>query len=60
MRAGLLSATVAGTALLYRRLCRRLDDRDAGDAGLVTAPHANGFWVDEAMTPRPSILNNFC
>jgi sulfoxide reductase catalytic subunit YedY len=26
-------------------------------AGLVTAPHANGFWVDEAQTPRASILN---
>jgi sulfoxide reductase catalytic subunit YedY len=26
-------------------------------AGLVTAPHANGFWVDEPQTPRASILN---
>jgi sulfoxide reductase catalytic subunit YedY len=25
--------------------------------GLVTAPHANGFWVDEPLTPRTSILN---
>ena len=59
MRAGLLSATVAGTALLYRRL--NAVDLDTTEmpaiAGLVTAPHANGFWVDEAMTPRPSILN---
>ena len=59
MRAGLLAATAAGTALLYRRL--NAVDIDVTEmppiAGLVTAPHANGFWVDEPMTPRPSILN---
>ena len=50
MRAGLLAATAAGTALLYRRL--NAVDLDTTEmppiAGLVTAPHANGFWVDEA------------
>ena len=59
MRAGLLTATAAGTALLYRRL--NAVDTDVTEmppiAGLVSAPHANGFWVDEPLTPRPSILN---
>jgi sulfoxide reductase catalytic subunit YedY len=59
MRAGLMSATVAGTALVYRRLNRvELDTSEMPPLpGLVTAPHANGFWVDEALTPRASILN---
>jgi sulfoxide reductase catalytic subunit YedY len=59
LRAGLLSATAAGTALLYRRL--NTVDLDTTELpplpGLLTAPHANGFWVDEALTPRASILN---
>ncbi len=59
MRAGLLTATAAGTALLYRRL--NTVDRDTTElpplTGLVTAPHAGGFWVDEPLTPRASILN---
>ncbi len=50
MRGGLLAATAAGTALLYRRL--NVVDLDTTElppiAGLVTAPHENGFWVDEA------------
>ena len=64
MRAGLLSATVAGTALLYRKL-NVVDLATTEElppvAGLVTVPHENGFWVDEAQTPRASIMhyNNF-
>jgi sulfoxide reductase catalytic subunit YedY len=59
MRAGLLSASVAGTALLYRKLnVVHLDTTEMPPlAGLVTAPHANGFWVDEPLTPRASIIN---
>jgi sulfoxide reductase catalytic subunit YedY len=59
MRAGLAAASVAGTALLYRRLNRvQLDATEMPPlAGLVTAPHVNGFWVDEPLTPRTSILN---
>jgi methionine sulfoxide reductase catalytic subunit len=59
LRAGLLAASAAGTAVAYRRL--NSVDLDVTDmptvAGLITAPHANGFWVDEAATPRASILN---
>ncbi len=59
MRAGLLSAAVMGTGLLYRRLNGVEMDTSAMPeiAGVITAPHQNGFWVDEAMTPRTSILN---
>ncbi|MEO7776321.1 MAG: protein-methionine-sulfoxide reductase catalytic subunit MsrP [Fibrobacteria bacterium] len=59
MRAGLMTAAMAGTALVYRRLNRV--DLSAAElppiTGLVTAPHADGYWVDEPMTPRTSILN---
>ena len=59
MRAGLLTAAALGTGLLYRTLNRV--ELDASEmpaiSGLVTAPHQNGFWVDEPMTPRASILN---
>jgi sulfoxide reductase catalytic subunit YedY len=63
LRAGLLATTVAGTALIYRKL-NRVDlntTERPSIPGLVTAPHANGLWVDEPMTPRASILhyNNF-
>src|SRR5579862_9596934 len=59
MRAGAAAATVLGTGALYRRLNRvSLDATEMPPlAGLVTAPHADGFWVDEAPTPRPSVLN---
>jgi len=59
MRGGLLAASAVGTALLYRRLNGVTSDATEMPpiAGLVTAPHANGFWVDEAVTPRASILN---
>ena len=59
MRAGLLAAAAVGTGLLYRTLNRV--ELDASEmpaiSGLVTPPHENGFWVDEPMTPRASILN---
>ena len=59
MRAGLLTAAAVGTGALYRTLNRV--DLDASEmpaiSGLVTAPHENGLWVDEALTPRASILN---
>jgi methionine sulfoxide reductase catalytic subunit len=59
MRAGLLSAAAIGTGLLYRRLNSvSLDATEMPTiAGLVTAPHERGFWVDEPPTPRASILN---
>jgi sulfoxide reductase catalytic subunit YedY len=59
LRAGVLGATAIGTAALYRRLNPvALDVTEMPPiAGLVTAPHANGFWVDEEQTPRASILN---
>jgi sulfoxide reductase catalytic subunit YedY len=54
-----LAATAAGSALLYRRL--NGVDLDTTEmpaiAGLITAPHAGGFWVNEEVTPRASILN---
>ena len=59
MRAGLLAASAAGTTLLYRSLNRvSLDASEMPPiAGLLTAPHQNGYWVDEPLTPRPSVLN---
>ena len=63
LRAGLLTATAAGTALAYRKLNTvALDVTELpAISRLITAPHADGFWVDEALTPRASILhyNNF-
>jgi sulfoxide reductase catalytic subunit YedY len=63
LRAGLLTATAAGTALAYRKLNTvALDVTELpAISGLITAPHSDGFWVDDALTPRPSILhyNNF-
>jgi sulfoxide reductase catalytic subunit YedY len=59
MRAGLVAAAAAGSGLLYRRL--NGVELDAGEmpalTGLVTAPRTGGYWVDEAPTPRASILN---
>src|SRR5699024_3959329 len=59
MRAGLLALSAAGTGLAYRRLNRvTLDASEMPPiAGLISAPHANGFWVNEPQTPRSSILN---
>lgn len=59
LRAGVVAATAAASALVYRRL--NAVDLNTTElpplSGLVTAPHANGYWVDEPMTPRASILN---
>jgi len=59
LRAGLLASTAAATAVVYRRLNRvELDTTEMPPIrGLITAPHADGFWVDETVTPRASILN---
>jgi sulfoxide reductase catalytic subunit YedY len=59
LRAGVLGATAMATALVYRKLNTVAFDASEMPpvAGLVTAPHANGFWVDEPQTPRASILN---
>jgi sulfoxide reductase catalytic subunit YedY len=59
LRAGLLSGTVAGTALLYRRLNGiNLDTTEMpAIPGLMTAAPEKGFLVDEPLTPRASILN---
>jgi sulfoxide reductase catalytic subunit YedY len=59
LRAGVLAATAAGSALLYRKLNGvSLDTTELPPlSGLVTAPHEHGLWVDEALTPRASILN---
>ena len=59
MRGGLMAATVAGTALLYRKLngVELVDTETAPLEGLVSAPHEHGFWVDEAMTPRTAVIN---
>ena len=59
MRAGLIAASAAGTAALYRSLNRVSTDTSEMPpvAGLVTAPHENGYWVDDTLTPRASILN---
>lgn len=59
LKTGALAATALGSALLYRRL--NVVDLSTTDqpplSGLVTAPHEGGFWVDEPLTPRTSVLN---
>ena len=59
LRVGVLATTAAATGLTYRRLNRvALDASEMPPIpGLITAPHANGYWVDEPLTPRASILN---
>jgi methionine sulfoxide reductase catalytic subunit len=60
MRGGLLAATAAGTALLYKKLNGVDLDSTMGVqiAGLVKPPHSPSTWVDgEAMTSRTAILN---
>ena len=61
MRGGVVAASAVATAWLYRRLNgvdTRVTERPAL-AQLVKAQPAaaNGFWVDEPMTSRASILN---
>src|SRR4051812_19428788 len=59
MRAGLLSAAALGTGLIYRKL--NAVDLNTTDLppipGVLSAPHENGYWVDEPLTPRTSITN---
>ena len=59
MRAGVAATSVLGTGALYRRLNRvSLDTTEMPPvAGLISAAHDGGFWVDEPQTPRASILN---
>ncbi|MDB4953041.1 MAG: oxidoreductase molybdopterin binding protein, partial [Myxococcales bacterium] len=61
MRGGVIAASVAATALLYRKLngVDLLTTEMPPLEGLVKAPHtaSSGYWTDEAMTPRASILN---
>jgi len=60
MRGGLLAATAAGTALLYKKLNGVDLDTTEGTPilGLVKPPHSPNTWVEgETMTPRASILN---
>jgi methionine sulfoxide reductase catalytic subunit len=61
MRGGVVAASAAATAWLYRRLngVDAVTTERPTLASLIKAvpSTANGFWVDEAMTPRASILN---
>ena len=61
LRGGIAAATAAATAVVYRRLNRvdQLTDQRPALPGLVAAGRsgAAGFWVDEPMTPRASVLN---
>jgi len=61
MRGGVAAASVAATAWLYRKLngVEAVTTERPVIEGLVKAqPSAgSGFWVDEEMTPRASILN---
>lgn len=60
LRGGLLAATAAGTAILYKQLNGVDLDTTEGlpIAGLVKPPRTPSTWVDnEALTPRASIVN---
>jgi len=61
MRGGVVAASAAATAWLYRRLNgveAVTTERPALEHLVKAQPSAaNGFWVDEPMTPRASILN---
>jgi len=60
MRGGLLAATAAGTAILYKKLNGVDLDTTQGVPipNLVKPPHTSSTWVDgETLTPRASILN---
>jgi len=61
MRGGVVAASVAATAWLYRRF-NGVDplttERPAIERLIKAEPSdRRGFWVDEPMTPRASILN---
>ncbi|HET7504704.1 MAG TPA: protein-methionine-sulfoxide reductase catalytic subunit MsrP [Kofleriaceae bacterium] len=61
MRGGVAAASVAATAWLYRRLngVDQVTTERPAIEHLVKAPRSpeRGFWVDERMTSRASILN---
>jgi len=60
LRGGVMAATAAGTALLYRKLNGVDLDTTEGVriAGLVKPEHSPSTWVEgEAITSRASILN---
>ena len=61
MRGGVVCASAVATAWLYRRLngvAALTTERPAIEHLIKAQPSdRNGFWVDEAMTPRASILN---
>jgi methionine sulfoxide reductase catalytic subunit len=59
MRGGIVAASAAGTALLYRKF-NGIDlsvDARPELKGLVQAPHTDGYWTDEEMTPLASVTN---
>jgi len=61
MRGGIVAASAAATAWLYRKLNgvdQVVDERPALAQLVKAQPSAaKGFWVDEEQTPRASILN---
>jgi sulfoxide reductase catalytic subunit YedY len=61
MRTGLVAASAAATAWLYRKLHgvdQVTSERPALERLVKAQPStANGFWVDEALTSRASITN---
>ncbi len=61
MRGGLAAASVAATALLYRKLNgveSVTTERKPIERLVKAQPSARtGFWVDEEMTPRAKVLN---
>jgi sulfoxide reductase catalytic subunit YedY len=61
MRGGIVAASAAATAWLYRRLNgvdQVTTERPALQHLVKARPSGqDGFWVDEPMTPRTSILN---
>jgi sulfoxide reductase catalytic subunit YedY len=61
MRGGIVAASAAATAWLYRKVngvAPLTTERPAIERLVKAQPSdRNGFWVDEAMTPRASILN---
>jgi len=61
MRGGVVAASAVATGLIYRRLngVDTLDGDRPPIEHLVKAEHApaTGYWVDEPLTPRASIVN---
>ena len=59
MRGGIVAASAACTALLYKKLNRveLLDTKGALIPNIVQAPHDGPYWAGEDPTPKLSILN---